>query len=51
MYFFEDHVEDSDSDAESRFVEGEADRPQESTCDVQDDSQAAIRPLFSMPGF
>jgi hypothetical protein len=51
MYFFEDHVVDSDDEAETLFAAGESDAPHEGTCDMRDDDMAGIRPLLSTPGF
>ena len=46
MYFFEDHVVDSDDEAETLFAAGESDAPHEGTCDMRDDDMAGIRPLL-----
>ncbi len=51
MYFFEDHLEDSDEESDTRFVAGESDAPYEGTVDVRDEGMAGIRPLLSAPGF
>jgi hypothetical protein len=46
MYFFEDHVEDSDKESDALFAAGVSDAPYEGTVDVRDEGMAGILPLL-----
>lgn len=44
-------MEESDSESETRYVQGDSYKAHEDTWDARDDLMAGIRPLFSTPGF